>query len=254
MRIPLSWLREFVEVAASGDPTVDAEAVHAALVRVGLEEEEIHGVALTGPIVVGQVLEFVDEPQSNGKIIRWCQVLTGAGETRGIVCGASNFAVGDKVVVSLPGAVLPGPFPISARKTYGHVSDGMIASARELGLGDEHDGILRLATLGLDPEVGTDAIALLGLDDLAVEINVSATGVTSHKFGVATPAGATAAQTRTAVAAAYAALATDTDTACDAKAITMTATDLVPTIMWASAAGVSTIKLVDYQVGPLSTF
>lgn len=173
MRIPLSWLREHVDVAVSGDPMADAEAVHAALVRVGLEEEEIHGVALTGPIVVGQVLEFVDEPQSNGKTIRWCQVLTAPGETRGIVCGASNFVVGDKVVLSLPGAVLPGPFPIAARKTYGHVSDGMIASARELGLGDEHDGILRLATLGLDPEVGTDAIALLGLDDLAVEINVT---------------------------------------------------------------------------------
>jgi phenylalanyl-tRNA synthetase beta chain len=173
MRIPLSWLREYVDVPASGNAQADAEAVHAALVKVGLEEEAIHGVALTGPIVVGEVLEFVDEPQSNGKTIRWCQVLTAPGEVRGIVCGASNFAVGDKVVVSLPGAVLPGPFPISARKTYGHVSDGMIASARELGLGDEHDGILRLATLGLDPAVGTDAIALLGLDDLAVEVNVT---------------------------------------------------------------------------------
>ena len=75
--------------------------------------------------------------------------------------------------MTLPGSVLPGPFPIAARKTYGHVSDGMIASARELGLGDDHDGILRLSTLGLDPEVGTDAIALLGLDDTAVEVNVT---------------------------------------------------------------------------------
>ena len=74
----------------------------------------------------------------------------GETEPRGIVCGAHNFAVGDKVVVSLPGAILPGPFPIAARKTYGHVSDGMIASARELGLGEEHDGILRLAALGPD--------------------------------------------------------------------------------------------------------
>ncbi|HRN30110.1 MAG TPA: phenylalanine--tRNA ligase subunit beta, partial [Terrimesophilobacter sp.] len=97
----------------------------------------------------------------------------GGEDVRGIVCGAHNFHVGDKVVVSLPGAVLPGPFPISARKTYGHVSDGMIASARELGLGDEHDGILRLAELGLDPEPGTDAIALLGLDDWAIEVNVT---------------------------------------------------------------------------------
>jgi phenylalanyl-tRNA synthetase beta chain len=169
MRVPVSWLREFVEVPA--DAT--AEDIHAALVRVGLEEEDVHRSELSGPIVVGTVLEFVDEPQSNGKTIRWCQVDVGEAEPRGIVCGAHNFFVGDKVVVSLPGAVLPGPFPIAARKTYGHVSDGMIASAKELGLGDEHAGILRLTELGLDPAPGTDAIALLGLDDFAVEVNVT---------------------------------------------------------------------------------
>ena len=97
----------------------------------------------------------------------------GEAEPRGIVCGAHNFAAGDKVVVSLPGAVLPGPFPIAARQTYGHTSDGMIASARELGLGEEHSGILLLKDLGLDPALGTDAIALLGLDDFAVEVNVT---------------------------------------------------------------------------------
>jgi phenylalanyl-tRNA synthetase beta chain len=169
MRVPLSWLREFVEVPADATP----EDIHAALVRVGLEEEDIHSFDLSGPVVVGQVLSVEPEPQSNGKTINWCQVDVGETQPRGIVCGAHNFVAGDKVVVSLPGAVLPGPFPISARKTYGHVSDGMIASARELGLGDEHDGILRLASLGLDPEVGTDAIALLGLDDVAVEVNVT---------------------------------------------------------------------------------
>jgi phenylalanyl-tRNA synthetase beta chain len=169
MRIPISWLREFVDVPAD----VTHEQVHAALVKVGLEEEDVHTFDLTGPVVVGQVVSFVEEPQSNGKTIRWCQVDVGDPEPRGIVCGAANFFEGDKVVVSLPGAVLPGPFPISARKTYGHVSDGMIASARELGLGEEHSGILRLTELGLDPEVGTDAIALLGLDDFAVEVNVT---------------------------------------------------------------------------------
>ncbi len=169
MRVPFSWLREFVDVPADTSP----EEVHAALVRVGLEEEDVHAFEVTGPVVVGQVLAFEPEPQSNGKTINWCQVDVGEPEPRGIVCGAHNFVVGDKVVVSLPGAVLPGPFPISARKTYGHVSDGMIASARELGLGDEHDGILRLSTLGLDPAVGSDAIALLGLDDWAVEVNVT---------------------------------------------------------------------------------
>lgn len=169
MRVPLSWLREFVDVPADATP----EDVHAALVRVGLEEEDIHTFEVTGPVVVGRVVSVEPEPQSNGKTINWCQVDVGESEPRGIVCGAHNFGPGDKVVVSLPGAVLPGPFPISARKTYGHVSDGMIASARELGLGDEHSGILRLADLGLDPEPGTDAIALLGLDDAAVEVNVT---------------------------------------------------------------------------------
>lgn len=178
MRVPLSWLAEYVDLP----PGTSLEEVHAALVRVGLEEEDVHTFDLEGPIVVGEVLDFVEEPQSNGKTIRWCQVRVapdgeraadGGDPVHGIVCGARNFFVGDKVVVTLPGSVLPGPFPIAARTTYGHVSDGMIASTKELGLGDDHDGILRLSTLGIDAPVGTDAIALLGLDDAAVEINVT---------------------------------------------------------------------------------
>ncbi|MFJ4225465.1 phenylalanine--tRNA ligase subunit beta [Microbacterium sp. NPDC089695] len=171
MRVPLSWLREYVDVAADATP----EDVLAAMVSVGFEEEDVHRFELQGPIVVGQVVSLEPEPQSNGKTINWCQVDVGEahGGVRGIVCGAHNFVVGDKVVVTLPGAVLPGPFPIAARKTYGHVSDGMIASARELGLGDEHNGIVVLSDLGLDAPVGTDAIALLGLDDVAVDVNVT---------------------------------------------------------------------------------
>ncbi|GAB3604324.1 phenylalanine--tRNA ligase subunit beta [Microbacterium aureliae] len=169
MRVPLSWLREFVDVPEGATP----EDVLAALVSVGFEEEDVHGFGLTGPIVVGEVVDFVEEPQANGKTIRWCRVDVGEAESRGIVCGARNFFAGDKVVVTLPGAVLPGPFPIAARKTYGHISDGMIASAKELGLGDEHSGILRLVELGIDAPVGTDAIALLGLDDVAVDVNVT---------------------------------------------------------------------------------
>ncbi|MBE0011359.1 phenylalanine--tRNA ligase subunit beta [Arthrobacter sp. AET 35A] len=185
MRIPLSWLREFAQVPA--DAT--AEDVMAELVKVGLEEEAVHRPTdtLSGPIVVGQVLSIVKEPQTNGKTINWCQVrvvpegqpqtLTNEGidpsGVQGIVCGAHNFVEGDKVVVTLPGAVLPGDFRIAARKTYGHVSAGMIASVRELGIGDDHDGILVLSTLGLDPEVGSDAMELLGLYDQAAEINVT---------------------------------------------------------------------------------
>ncbi|MCC2661427.1 MAG: phenylalanine--tRNA ligase subunit beta, partial [Arthrobacter sp.] len=133
------------------------------LVKVGFEEEAVHRPtdALRGPVVVGQVLSLVKEPQSNGKTINWCQVrvvpegqeqtLTGKGidpsGVQGIVCGAHNFVEGDKVVVTLPGAVLPGDFHISARKTYGHMSAGMIASVRELGIGEDHDGILVLSRI-----------------------------------------------------------------------------------------------------------
>lgn len=171
MRVPLSWLREYVDLAESVTP----EEVLESLVSVGFEEEGVHRFELTGPIVVGQVREFAEEVHSNGKTIRWCHVDVGTdqGGVRGIVCGAANFFAGDKVVVALPGSTLPGPFPITARETYGHVSDGMIASAKELGLGEDHTGILRLVELGIEAPVGTDAVALLGLDDVAVEINVT---------------------------------------------------------------------------------
>jgi phenylalanyl-tRNA synthetase beta chain len=185
VRIPLSWLREFAAVPAGAT----AEDVMAELVKVGFEEEAVHRPtdALRGPVVVGQVLSIVKEPQTNGKTINWCQVrvvpegqaqtLTGEGidpsGVQGIICGAHNFVEGDKVVVTLPGAVLPGDFRISARKTYGHLSAGMIASVRELGIGEDHDGILVLSRIGLDPEIGTDAMDLLGLYDEAAEINVT---------------------------------------------------------------------------------
>ena len=178
MRVPLSWLAEYVDLA--GDATPDS--VMAELVKVGLEEEGSHKFSVTGPVVVGQVLEFTPEEQTNGKTIRWCQVRVapegstaadGGADVRGIVCGASNFEVGDKVVVCLPGATLPGDFHIAARSTYGHISDGMMASARELELSDDHAGIIRLNQMGLDPKVGSDAIELLHLDDTAAEVNVT---------------------------------------------------------------------------------
>lgn len=174
-RIPLTWLAEHVELPAG----LTAEQLAADLVRVGLEEEAIHAAAVTGPLVVGEVVELTPEPQKNGKTINWCRVDVGpehnepGGAPRGIVCGAHNFVVGDRVVVALPGAVLPGPFAIASRKTYGHVSDGMICSARELGLGEDHAGIIVLSELGLDAPVGTDARELLGLGDEVLEINVT---------------------------------------------------------------------------------
>ena len=146
MRTPVSWIRAVVPDL----PDVSTEELAARLTALGLKLEAIErpGHDITGPLVVGRVLSFEDEPQKNGKTIRWCSVdvgdANGTGEPQGIVCGAHNFAVGDLVPVILPGGVLPGDFEISARKTYGHVSAGMICSAKELGLGDDHDGIIVL--------------------------------------------------------------------------------------------------------------
>ncbi|HEY8301902.1 MAG TPA: phenylalanine--tRNA ligase subunit beta [Jatrophihabitans sp.] len=169
MRAPVSWLAEYVDLPPGVSPRELADA----LIRVGLEVEGVESGAdgISGPLVVGRVLTFADEPQKNGKTIRWCQVDVGEAEPRGIVCGAHNFAAGDLVVASLPGAVLPGGFAISARKTYGHISDGMICSVRELGIGDDHEGILVLAPDTGAP--GDDAVAVLGLREAVLDVAVT---------------------------------------------------------------------------------
>lgn len=166
MRVSQSWLSDLVGTAL---PTAADTAE--AFVRVGLEIEELHPApVVTGPLVVGRVLGFEVLPELK-KPIRWCQVDVGESEPRGIICGASNFAVDDLVVVALPGAVLPDDFAISARKTYGHISDGMIASVRELGIGQDHAGILVLPPGTAEP--GAQARPLLGLDDIVIELNVT---------------------------------------------------------------------------------
>jgi phenylalanyl-tRNA synthetase beta chain len=179
MRAPLSWLREYVDLP--GDVTPHDLAHRLTALGLKLEAHEAPGSDIVGPLVVGRVLSFDDEPQKNGKVIRWCRVDVGPEHNddeggRGIVCGAHNFAAGDLVVVSLPGSVLPGPFPISARKTYGHVSDGMICSTKELGTGDDHGGILVLdPRLEADAAVkpGDDAIELLHLRDHVIEFEIN---------------------------------------------------------------------------------
>ncbi|SHN84372.1 phenylalanyl-tRNA synthetase beta subunit [Geodermatophilus obscurus] len=171
MRVPIGWLAEHVDVPAG----VGVEDLDAAFVRLGLEVEEVHRPAeVTGPLVVGRVLE-IEELAGFKKPIRYCQVDVGEAEPRGIVCGASNFAVGDAVVVALPGAVLPGGFAIAARTTYDRVSDGMICSVRELGVGEDHAGILVLgdSTTGTTPAPGTPAGPVVGLDDVVVELAIT---------------------------------------------------------------------------------
>ena len=220
MKAPKSWIAEYAALPAG----LSGRELGAALIKAGLEVESVEtiGGELSGPIVIGRVLDFVEEPQKNGKTIRWCHVdcgpdqapdaapqpvrageitaqlpgpSTGSGtgdETlaelveapasasgywpRGIVCGALNFAPGDVVVVALPGSVLPGGFELGSRKTYGHLSDGMICAVDELGLGSDHSGILILPDAAPSGEpwvLGSDALDAMGVRDDVLDMPVT---------------------------------------------------------------------------------
>jgi phenylalanyl-tRNA synthetase beta chain len=172
MRVPLSWLREYVDLPAD----VTGRELAARLIEAGLEVETVEDTAagLSGNIVVGEVLE-VEELTGFKKPIRYCALdvggANGSGDPQHVICGAVNFAVGDRVVVVLPGSTLPGGFEVGSRTTYGRLSHGMICSAAELGMWDDHSGILVLGPQAPDP--GTDAVELLGLHDEVLDIAVT---------------------------------------------------------------------------------
>jgi phenylalanyl-tRNA synthetase beta chain len=173
MRAPVSWIREYADLPAD----LSAEELARKLTSLGLKLESLErpGDHIRGPLVVGRVLTVEAEPQKNGKTINWCTVdvgdSNGTGDPQGIVCGAHNFGPGDLVVVVLPGGVLPGNVEISARKTYGHVSAGMICSSRELGIGDDHTGIIVLEPGAGEP--GDEARPVLGLDEEVIEFEIN---------------------------------------------------------------------------------
>jgi phenylalanyl-tRNA synthetase beta chain len=170
MRLPYSWLRDVVQAGAPGWDVSPDELEHT-LIRIGHEVEEIIPVGpVTGPLTVGRVVE-IEELTEFKKPIRAVKVDVGEAEPRDIVCGATNFAVGDLVVVALPGTVLPGDFTIATRKTYGRTSDGMICSTAELNLGTDHSGILVLPPGTAKP--GTAAADLLGLDDVVFHLAIT---------------------------------------------------------------------------------
>jgi len=178
MKAPVSWIREYVDLPA--EATTDQLAARLTALGLKLEALERPGSDMTGPLVIGRVLTKDPEPQSNGKTINWCTVDVGAangtGNPQGIVCGAHNFEAGDLVVVVLPGGELPGGFVISERKTYGHLSAGMICSAKELGLGDDAGpnkvgGIIVLPADAGQP--GDDVRELLHLDDEVIEFEIN---------------------------------------------------------------------------------
>ena len=170
MRVPLSWLLEYANVAAAGEAEVDAQEVARRLTACGLEVESIEPVGddISG-VVVAEVLD-VEELTGFNKPIRYCAVSTGDGQERHVICGATNFAASDRVALALPGAVLPGGFEIGARKTYGRVSEGMICSASELAIGDDHSGIL---VLPADAPLGLDFVTYAGLRDVVLDVNVT---------------------------------------------------------------------------------
>src|SRR3954451_18890875 len=170
MRLPYSWLREVINVGAPGwEPSPDE--LEQTLIRIGQVVEEIIPVGpVTGPLTVGRVVEFegLNEFQ---KPTRPVNVHVGEPQPRHIVCGATNFAAGDLVVVALPGTTLPGDFTITARKTYGRKSDGMICSTAELNLGTDHSGILVLPPGTAEP--GAPAADVLGLDDTVFHLAIT---------------------------------------------------------------------------------
>ncbi|CAM3106079.1 phenylalanine--tRNA ligase subunit beta [Skermania piniformis] len=170
MRVAQSWLTETLAGANPGWSVSPAE-LDAGFVRVGLEVEELTELTpVPDRLVVGRVVD-IEELTEFKKPIRYCHVDTGEQQFRGIVCGARNFVAGDLVVIALPGAVLPGDFAIAARTTYGRVSEGMICSVAELGIGRDHSGILVLEPGSADP--GDDANTLLGLGDGVIELNIT---------------------------------------------------------------------------------
>jgi phenylalanyl-tRNA synthetase beta chain len=167
MLVPLSWLLEY---AALAEP-VDAGEVARRLTAIGLEVEGLEQVGHDiSSVVVAQVLQ-IEELTGHRKPIRYCQVSTGSPDSeRWVICGAVNFAVGDLVPLAVPGAQLPGGFEIGSSKRYGRVSEGMICSAAELALGDDHTGIM---VLPQDAPLGADFVDYAGLRDVVLDVNVT---------------------------------------------------------------------------------
>lgn len=175
MFISKNWIVRLLQNAGNQDFNPTDKELDAGFVRVGFETEGYAPLPkVEGPLVVGRVAE-IEELTGFKKPIRYCQVdvghANGTGEPQGIICGARNFAEGDLVIVSLPGAVLPGGFEIAARKTYDHISNGMMASAAELGLTSKSEGIITLHSGAATP--GDDAREILGSDDTVFDVNVT---------------------------------------------------------------------------------
>jgi phenylalanyl-tRNA synthetase beta chain len=163
MQFSEQWLRRYV------DPALDSDELAHRLTMAGLEVEEVAPVAPPcSGVVVAEVKSVARHPNADKLTV--CEVDAGQGALLTIVCGAPNVAAGIRVPCALPGAVLPGDFKIKATKMRGVESQGMLCSARELGLSDDHSGLLLLAA---DAPLGLDIRAQLALDDRLFTIKLT---------------------------------------------------------------------------------
>jgi phenylalanyl-tRNA synthetase beta chain len=162
MKIPFSWLREHLPLDEG------VQAVSDRLTLGGLEVEEVHAPLVLDHVVVGEILEIAAHP--NADRLRVCQVRTGPGEIRTIVCGAPNAAAGLRVPCALPGAQLPGGLTIRTASVRGVESSGMLCSAHELGLAEASAGLLVLEGM---PVAGQPIAAALGRDEAVIEIKTT---------------------------------------------------------------------------------
>src|SRR6185437_9316066 len=163
MRIPYSWLAEWVEVPWS------ARDLGSRLTMAGLELEALEPAApMFSGVVVAEILTAEKHPQADK--LRVCRVATGQGEPLQIVCGATNARAGLKSALAVVGAKLPGGLDIKAAKLRGVDSAGMLCSAKELGLADASNGIVELPA---DAAVGKPLREYLALDDMILELNVT---------------------------------------------------------------------------------
>lgn len=175
MLISQDWVTRILGAKNPGW-NVSAADMDSGFVRVGFETEGYAAIPESaGPLVIGQVVE-IEELTQFKKPIRYCQVnvgqANGTGELQGIICGARNFRLNDYVVVALPGSELPGGFKIAARETYDHISNGMMCSGAELGLGAQANGIIVLGDEVAD-KVGEDARPVIGLYDTDFDVNIT---------------------------------------------------------------------------------
>lgn len=158
-----SWLRTYVNPAISSEELQDALTMH------GLEVDEARKAApdFTG-VVIAEVVECRDHENSDH--LHVCQVNAGTGELIQIVCGAPNVRAGVRVPCAMVGAELPGGFKIKKAKLRGVPSNGMLCSARELGVSEDHDGLWLLPE---DAPIGEDIRKYAHLDDVVVDLNVT---------------------------------------------------------------------------------